>query len=101
MAILLSKIRSKVLIISTDPAHNLSDAFGQKIGKQPTQIKGFQNLFGIELDPEKDMNNIDKLNEILHIDEKNTANTFKTFLDNIIGNYEFEKIFNEYYDSLQ
>ena len=36
-----------------------------------------------------------------HIDEKNTANTFKTFLDNIIGNYEFEKIFNEYYDSLQ
>ena len=36
-----------------------------------------------------------------HIDEKNTANTFKNFLDNIIGNYEFEKIFNEYYDSLQ
>jgi arsenite-transporting ATPase len=70
LAILLSKVRSKVLIISTDPAHNLSDAFGQKIGKQPTQIKGFQNLFGIELDPEKDVNNIEKLNEVLHIEDK-------------------------------
>ena len=70
LAILLSKVRTKVLIISTDPAHNLSDAFGQKIGKQPTQIKGYENLFGIELDPEKDVNNIEKLNEILHIEDK-------------------------------
>ena len=69
LAILLSKFRSKVLIISTDPAHNLSDAFGQKLGKQPTQIKGYENLFGLELDPEKDINNIEKLNQILHIDD--------------------------------
>ena len=70
LSILLSKQGKKVLIISTDPAHNLSDAFNQKIGKQPTIIKGFENLYGIELDPEKDMNNIDKLNEILHVEEK-------------------------------
>ena len=70
LSILLSKQDKKVLIIYTDPAHNLSDAFNQKIGKQPTIIKGFENLYGIELDPEKDMNNIDKLNEILHVEEK-------------------------------
>ena len=70
LSILLTKQGKKVLIISTDPAHNLSDAFNQKIGKQPTIIKGFENLYGIELDPEKDMNNIDKLNEILHVEEK-------------------------------
>ena len=70
LSILLSKQGKNVLIISTDPAHNLSDAFNQKIGKQPTIIKGFENLYGIELDPEKDMNNIDKLNEILHVEEK-------------------------------
>ena len=76
LSTLLAKRGKKVLIISTDPAHNLSDAFNQKIGKEPTQIKGFQNLYGLELDPEKDMNNIDKLNEILHVEEKSKMDGF-------------------------
>ena len=76
LSTLLAKRGKKVLIISTDPAHNLSDAFNQKIGKEPTQIKGFENLYGLELDPEKDMNNIDKLNEILHVEEKTKMDGF-------------------------
>jgi arsenite-transporting ATPase len=82
LSTLLAKRGKKVLIISTDPAHNLSDAFNQKIGKEPTQIKGFENLYGLELDPEKDMNNIDKLNEILHVEEKSKMDGFLQTMEN-------------------
>lgn len=41
------------LIVSTDPAHSLSDAFGQSVsGGDPVPVMGIDNLYAQEVDPD-------------------------------------------------
>lgn len=43
----------RTLIITTDPAANLSDVFEQPIGHQITPLAGIDNLWAMEIDPDR------------------------------------------------
>ncbi len=43
----------KTLLISTDPAHSLSDSLGQKVGDEIVGVKGVENLSALEVSAEK------------------------------------------------
>lgn len=54
----LAKPNEEFLLISTDPAHNLSDAFCQKFGKEARKVEGLPNLSCMEIDPEAAMSDL-------------------------------------------
>lgn len=43
----------KTLLISTDPAHSLSDSLGQEIGSEIKEVRGIKNLSALEISAEK------------------------------------------------
>ncbi len=51
-AVWLAKKGYKTLLVTTDPAPNLSDIFGQLIGHKVTAINNIENLFAIEINPD-------------------------------------------------
>ena len=57
-AVWLAKSGFRTLVVSSDPAHSTGDSFEQELGGEPTKIKGFEQLWGLELDPERRMQDL-------------------------------------------
>lgn len=50
LAVELAKRNRSILLISTDPAHNLSDTFAQQFSGEPTVVTGVPTLYAMEVD---------------------------------------------------
>ncbi|MEN6341681.1 MAG: arsenical pump-driving ATPase [Methanospirillum sp.] len=42
----------RTLVLTTDPASHLPEIFGQELGNEPTRIRGVENLYATQIDPE-------------------------------------------------
>jgi arsenite-transporting ATPase len=73
----LANHNQKALLISTDPAHSLSDSLGTKIGDEIKQIEGIHQLSAIEVSAEKALSNF----KVEYEDELRRLLDTSTYLD--------------------
>ena len=73
----------KVLLVSSDPAHNLGDLFDMKFGNTPKQINGIPNLWVKEIDAIEDATHfMDMMNESMRkVLKKSTSVDMDVFKD--------------------
>ena len=45
----------RTLVVSTDPAHSVSDVFGQQFGDEPAGVEGIEGLDAKEIDPDEEV----------------------------------------------
>ncbi len=50
-AVALADGGAKVLLVSTDPASNLSEVLGTRLGDQPQEVSGAERLWALDIDP--------------------------------------------------
>ena len=61
-AILMAKeFKKKTLVISTDPAHSLSDSLDQQLTGEPTPVDDIPNLYALELDTSQTIENLTEI----------------------------------------
>ena len=46
-----AKVGRSTLVVSTDPAHSLSDVFDSPVGSEPTRVRDDLDLWAVEVDP--------------------------------------------------
>ena len=83
LAIQLAQTNSSVLLISTDPAHNIADSFEQQFTRQPTPVKGVPNLMAMEVDSSPPEESIE---EIFADPENEQHNFLKGLMKDVVGN---------------
>jgi arsenite-transporting ATPase len=89
------------LIVSTDPAHNLSDAFCQKIGREPTPINGFDNLCAMEIDANDDMEEMQRSMEAVASEDDSGLQSLMTELTSSIPGIDEAMSFSELMKQVQ
>ncbi|PWI54271.1 ArsA family ATPase, partial [Sulfoacidibacillus thermotolerans] len=52
-AVMLAKRGVRTLLVTTDPASNLGDVFGQEVGLEARPVQGVANLFIQEINPDQ------------------------------------------------
>lgn len=103
--------QKRILVASTDPAHSLSDSFGQYIGREVTQIQDIPNLWALEIDAERLLIEFKRSHKLAikkvlsrgtYLDEEDIANFFELSLpglDEIMAIMEIAKVYkNGRYD---